>query len=86
MTTQQRPVSSAAKKKALQLHSFVFDSQEPTVWTAQHMTAHECLVSLLTIAGQFHQNEALPEDVLGALLMACAWIAKHGEPSREKLN
>ena len=43
------------------------------------MTAAEVLTSLLTVAGQFHQNQIDRETTLGALLMAAAWIAEHGE-------
>ena len=77
MTTP--PVSTEARAKALELLNFVSDGQEPTVWTSRHMTAAEVLTSLLTVAGQFHQNQVDRETTLGALLMAAAWIAEHGE-------
>ena len=77
--TTTPPVSPEARAKALELHDFIANAQEPTVWTAQHMTAAEVLTSLLTVAGQFHQNQIDRETTLGALLTAAAWIAEHGE-------
>ena len=75
--TQTDPI----RAKALELLQFVADDKDPSVWTARRMEAHEVLTSLVTMAAKFHQNQAEPHEVLGALLMAAAWIARDEHPA-----
>ncbi|HRY16355.1 MAG TPA: hypothetical protein P5330_10860 [Candidatus Competibacteraceae bacterium] len=65
------------KREALHLLTFIEDDKQGPVWTAQHMTPSEIVTCGLATVSLFHTQQARENDVVGALLMALAWIVKH---------
>ncbi len=70
-------LSPAAQQATLALHGLIANGEDPALWTAQKMTVLDIIALQLRTAGKFNEGEASLEEIMGAMLAAAAWIARH---------